>query len=115
MIECEYCGNDHDVRELCSDRRGISRRRFFSLSARAIVGVALAPQIIDAAQALIQPSLGTIGGIDRATFTFWRNQGVNAGVLDVEAMRRIYNECSNGPGHPPNIVLGLRHLVAGDA
>ena len=98
---CEYCGHDHDLRELCGKR--MSRRRFFSLSARAIVVAAIAPQIIDAAQALIQTRLGTIGGIERAEFAFWRNQQAgNAAALDVGALRRIYNECSRGGPSTPH-------------
>lgn len=107
---CEYCGHEHDVRELCGARQAMSRRRFFSLSARAIVGAAIAPQIIDAAQALIAPPLtglraviadapsGIVYGIDRATFKFWRNQQIGATALDgdVEAFRRIFNECTRG-------------------
>ena len=54
------------------------------------------------------PSTGTVGGINRANFTFWRNQQT-AGTLTTSAfdnlraaMRSIYNLCSNGvaDAHP---------------
>ena len=104
--ECEYCGNAHDVRELCGKR--MSRRRFFSLSARAIVGVAIAPQIIEVAQALARPAVvclpegmsGTYGGIDRASFSFWRNQSA-AGATSFDGLRdaltKAYNDCHKSP------------------
>jgi hypothetical protein len=44
MTECRYCGNGHDVRELCHARR-VSRRRFLlALGATAAV-VAAAPHV----------------------------------------------------------------------
>lgn len=107
MKECEYCGDSHDVRDLCAPRRTISRRRFFSLSARAIVGAALAPQIIEAAQSIyfLDPHAGpmVVGGIERATYTFWRNQTpLGASVFDTPenaraAFAKIYNQCTSGP------------------
>ena len=54
------------------------------------------------------PSTGTVGGINRANFSFWRNQQT-AGTQSAAAfdnlrasMRSIYNLCSNGVGdqHP---------------
>lgn len=54
------------------------------------------------------PTTGTVGGINRATFTFWRNQQ-DTGTLTTSAfdnlraaMRSNYNKCSNGVGddHP---------------
>ncbi len=54
------------------------------------------------------PTLGTVGGISRVTFTFWRNRqtsGANSGTAFNElrgAMRIIYNNCSKGAAseHP---------------
>jgi len=54
------------------------------------------------------PTTGTVGGINRANFTFWRNQqtaGTNSSAAFDNlraAMRSIYNLCSNGVGndHP---------------
>lgn len=58
------------------------------------------------------PTSGTVGGIDRGSFTFWRNQQTS-GAQTTSAfdnlrasMRSIYNLCSNGVGdqHPTFIV-----------
>jgi hypothetical protein len=54
------------------------------------------------------PTSGTVGGINRSNFTFWRNQstsGANSSAAFDNlraAMRSIYNLCSNGVGdeHP---------------
>jgi hypothetical protein len=54
------------------------------------------------------PTSGTVGGINRANFTFWRNKS-QSGVQTAAAfdnlravMRSIYNQCSQGVGseHP---------------
>jgi hypothetical protein len=58
------------------------------------------------------PTTGTVGGINRANFSFWRNKqtsGVqSAAAFDNlrAAMRSIYNQCSNGMGdqHPTGAV-----------
>lgn len=119
---CEYCGHAHDVRELCASRRLISRRRFFSLSVRALAVAAIAPQIADAAQSFLSPSTGTIGGIERATFAFWRNQHLSGSAmarLDVDAMRRAYDDCTIGgkkfqPADMVSAHLGLIGLIEGN-
>jgi hypothetical protein len=54
------------------------------------------------------PALGTVGGINRATYTFWRSQQL-VGTMTTNpfdnlqaSMRHLYNLCSNGVngGHP---------------
>jgi hypothetical protein len=65
---------------------------------------------VEGVQALISitPSTGTVGGINAANFSFWRNQQTSgaqtASAFDNlrAAMRSIYNLCSNGVGdqHP---------------
>ena len=56
---------------------------------------------------------GTVGGIDRASFPFWRNRS-NAGTLSAaaydtlrSAMRTTYNECSKGAAseHPEMFIF----------
>jgi hypothetical protein len=48
------------------------------------------------------PAVGSPGGINRATFTFWRSQQTlgtqTAAPFDnlLSAMRKLYNNCSNG-------------------
>lgn len=67
-------------------------------------------KVITGLQALVSstPTTGTVQGINRATFSFWRNQQTSgaqsASAFDNlrAAMRSIYNSCSNGVGdaHP---------------
>ncbi len=67
-------------------------------------GTANGGKVITGLQALVSspPTKGTVGGINRANFSFWRNQQT-AGTLTASAfdnlraaMRSIYNSCSNG-------------------
>lgn len=59
------------------------------------------------------PTTGTVGGINRATFAFWRNRQTS-GALSVVAfdnlrgaMRTTYNNCSKGAAaeHPTNFIF----------
>lgn len=59
------------------------------------------------------PTSGTVGGINRATWSFWRNQvfsGVNNGgaatsTANIQSyMNRLYLLCSRGPDHPDLII-----------
>ncbi len=73
-------------------------------------GTANGGKVLTGLQALVadSPSSGTVGGINRANFSFWRNQqtsGANsASAFDNlrAAMRSIYNSASNGiaDAHP---------------
>ena len=45
---CDWCGHDHDVRAICSQRpasRGVSRRSFIALIGTGVAGLALAPSL----------------------------------------------------------------------
>ena len=45
-MTCDWCGHDHDVRAICSERpvsRGITRRSFVALFSAGVSGLALAP------------------------------------------------------------------------
>lgn len=61
------------------------------------------------------PTTGTVGAINAATFSFWRNQQT-AGTKTATAfdnlkssMRSIYNLCSNGPGQEtPDFAVSQR-------
>jgi hypothetical protein len=65
-------------------------------------------------QALIadDPTTGTVGGIDRASWTFWRNQiydfsanAVTASASTIQsAMNQLYLACSRNSDHPDLIV-----------
>lgn len=50
---------------------------------------------------------GTIGGIDRATFSFWRNQQTYPASGDSlkAAMREFYNKCSINPDSVPDVMI----------
>lgn len=73
-------------------------------------GTGNSSKVLTGLQALISstPSSGTVGGIDRGSYSFWRNQQT-AGTQTTSAfdnlrasMRSIYNLCSNGvaDAHP---------------
>jgi hypothetical protein len=59
------------------------------------------------------PTTGTVGGINRATFSFWRNRqtsGANGGTAFDNlrgAMRTLYNSCSKGASteHPTDFLF----------
>ncbi len=66
------------------------------------------------------PTTGTVGGINRANFSFWRNQQAS-GALTTTAfdnlrsvMRSIYNLCSNGVnGNHPQFGVTTRTVFEG--
>lgn len=66
------------------------------------------------------PTSGSVGGIDRGSFTFWRNQQT-AGTQTTSAfdnlraaMRSIYNLCSNGVGDQhPTFIATTRTVFEG--
>lgn len=63
------------------------------------------------AQVALDPTTGTVGGINRANFAFWRNNtsgnvadiDTSSALLDSE-MRDMWLECSRGPDKPDLIV-----------
>jgi hypothetical protein len=66
------------------------------------------------------PTTGTVGGINRANFAFWRNKTA-AGTLSAAAfdnlraaMRSVYNQCSNGiAGDHPTFAVTTRTVFEG--
>ena len=68
----------------------------------------------------ITPTTGTVGGINRGTFSFWRNQQTS-GAKTTSAfdnlratMRSIYNLCSNGvAGDHPTFGVTTRTVFEG--
>jgi hypothetical protein len=71
----------------------------------------------------VNPALGTMGGINRATYTFWRSQQVTGTMTTAPfdnlqaSMRRLYNLCSNGVngGHPSFAVTTMTIFEAYEA
>jgi hypothetical protein len=62
-------------------------------------------------QALIAdaPSTGTLAGINRANYTWWRNQSTNNASFaanGLDDMRTLYNTCSKGNDSPDLIISG---------
>ncbi len=54
-----------------------------------------APLVLDAYASLPMSTIGMYDGIERSTYSFWRNQGT-ADLTHLKAeMREIYNRCSN--------------------
>ena len=79
----------------------ISRRGLFGLCAAAIAAPFVPVPTVAAtgirAVILDAPTCGTMGGINRATFSFWRNQGTSdPHAFDNlrTSMRDVYNQCS---------------------
>lgn len=61
-----------------------------------------------AAAVASSPSTGTYGGIDRATFTFWRNQtgtGIDSASAAQGAMNTIWASMVRGKDHPDLILM----------
>jgi hypothetical protein len=66
------------------------------------------------------PTTGTVGGINRATFTFWRNQQTagtkSSTAFDnlLSSMRSQYNSCANGPGEEtPDYAVSTQTVFQG--
>ena len=86
----------------------LTRRSFFGRLAAALAAVPLARFIG------IRSRTPAIGGIDHATYAFWRNQRCDAAweelpPLDPEMMRKVYDQCSSGGNFH-----GLQYLTKGD-
>lgn len=72
----------------------MNRRSFFAKILGTAVAAKLAPPVIEYAMnttglEAIAPAFGTIGAINRATFSFWRNDQHLR-----QEMRRVYDACS---------------------
>lgn len=55
------------------------------------------------------PTTGTVGSINAANETFWRNQQKQSAAASYAAfkkeLRNLYNNCKKGPGGPPTVHL----------
>jgi hypothetical protein len=89
---------------------------------RQFLGAGVDPDDVDGIQVAISstPTTGTVGGINRATFSFWRNQQ-NSGAQSVTAFDNlrsswtsIYNLCSlGGVKNTPRWVQTTRTVMQG--
>lgn len=87
----------------------VTRRGLFGVVLGALVGARVAPSALASwggyTAADITPldaaEFSAVGGINRATFSFWRNQQVGASSFDAlqKSMREIYNSAGR---HCPN-------------
>ena len=66
------------------------------------------------------PTSGTVGGINRATYSFWRNKQAAGTQTSASfdnlraAMRSVYNQCSNGvAGDHPTFAVTTRTVFEG--
>jgi hypothetical protein len=74
----------------------ISRRGFFGALAATLAAVLPSRPFRTVAFGDAEMFSG-IGGINTATYSFWRNQGTNAfDTLDESTMRDIYTRCASG-------------------
>lgn len=77
----------------------ITRRGFFGIAALA----AIAPFVPTPAAAPLD--VIRAAAIDRATYSFWRNQDGPASVDHLrENMRTVYNKCSIGGDYMPSLI-----------
>ncbi|MPZ20140.1 MAG: phage major capsid protein [Luteitalea sp.] len=66
------------------------------------------------------PTTGTVGGINRATFSFWRNKAADGGQTSADfdnlrsALTSVYNQCSRGGlTETPTAVITSRTVMEG--
>lgn len=68
--------------------------------------------IVDSAD----PSWGDLGGIDRATYDYWKaTETAHGGALTLAGLRTLYNTVSEGNDHPTNIFSKQGGLEAYEA
>ena len=74
-MTCDWCGHDHDVRAICSQRpasRGVSRRSFIALISAGVAGLALAPTSFSYTTPTFRAPV---------SIPIWNNWFVNSAVL----------------------------------
>lgn len=102
---CEWCGQTHAKDQLCASRPKWSRRGFLALFGAGIAGAVVAAKIpsVGLEQLDISPVAvfdGTYGGINRATFAFWRNQQLPA-TTALDSLRLSMRQLTDAPFGPP--------------
>ena len=73
----------------------MNRRGFFQRTVGALVAAVVGPRVLDWKTIPSHYPIGTYGGINRATFSFWRNQGNITSFT--EQQDRVYFLSKDGP------------------
>lgn len=60
----------------------------------------------------LDPTTGTVGGIDRATNEWWRNNAVSGSTEIVEDMEKMWRDCTLNGGRPDFILAGANFVDA---
>ena len=60
----------------------------------------------------LDPTTGTVGGIDRATNEWWRNNAVAGSTDIVEDMEKMWRDCTLNGGRPDFIIAGSAFVDA---
>lgn len=116
LEELQNAGKERVI-ELVESRVGNAERTFKNNMSGDMYsdGTASGGKQVGGLQLLVadDPTTGTVGGIDRATWSFWQNQKF-AGVADGGAavssaniqsyMNRLWLQCSRGTDHPDLII-----------
>ena len=101
--------------DLVAEKLENGRDSHISLLNRQCWGLGVGSNDIDGLQKLISttPTTGTVGGINRATFAFWRNKATDATKTTTifdnlrSSMRTVYNNCSlGGVKMKPKCIIG---------
>jgi hypothetical protein len=78
----------------------MNRRSFFTRTLGAIAATTIAPLVKFAApeKPMLLGLSGTYGGINRATFSFWRNQSTlgTSPVITYAALKQQFDACKVG-------------------
>ena len=60
----------------------------------------------------LDPTTGTVGGIDRATNEWWRNNAVATSTDIIEDMEKMWRDCTLNGGRPDFIIAGSEFVDA---
>lgn len=60
----------------------------------------------------LDPTTGTVGGIDRATNVWWRNNAVASSTDIIEDMEKMWRDCTLNGGRPDFIIAGSAFVDA---
>jgi hypothetical protein len=107
-LEKARASGDHQKIELVAKKVENGKMSHFAAINRALYADGTAPNSFGGLALLVSstPTTGTVGGINRANFPFWRNRQISGAGTAFSilraSMRTIYNSCSKGAAaeHP---------------